>query len=972
MDRNNTSFPLTMFNYLKEDPKLEPYELSDEKILDKPGTLLYHQKLVMQYMLSTVLIRGILLYFEMGSGKTRVPVALINTILMTGRKFVFIGPKGLHDNLRTEYEKVTGNKLPEKKVQFISLNASNMFEQVTRLGKNDAVEINIDAKEDDLTFAQDERTKDITEKSEGLSGLMALDDTFVFVDEAHKLFNAITNGSSNALNLYDLIMGASNIKVMFATGTIMVNTPFELCPCFNMLAGKKIFPEDREEFEELFIGEKTYKNPKTGEITVIDRYIKNANVFKNRMVGLVSYFGKYVQDPQTKAGIKPEQLPMELIKVPMSNNQFARYALYSDKEKQEQTFAAKRSGRFAASKSVSSYRVKTRMASVAIPIDDNDSSINTPEKLAINLKNPDNCPKYYAVKKYIEETKKGIVMVYCDFVHGVGLERMGKFLEIVMGYSKWTPDSEIDIAESRYIIISGDISTEERTEMQTVVNSKDNIWGDIIKVILIGPAGALGLDFMGIQLEILTNPSFNMAQTDQVIARGVRNYSHTHLPKEYQKVRVIMLIATEPLITDDKKDKKNSKYNKKDKKEKKDSKKKVVIIKKSVKGAAFKDYILDYQPDIESHISIAPYDKFETVESSHYSSTMPWHILQVHDIIKKRIPDIDKFKNIIDATANIGVDSIHFAANTNANIISVELNKEEYDALTNNIKTFEYSERITPIHDDIYNVIKTIIDPVDLIYIDPPWGGSDYKQFDDDSLMLKLDNKPIYDIVKIITAKNIAKFIILKVPSNFAITKFTKNISPNLDMTVDDVEHEKSKKKGFKIITLTQSTKNIKTGGSDSFNIQTTDEYLYEYSQKNKILNLKATRYVIEAAFDCQLHKLRLKDKKQAAKINCLMCTPTNIPLFHEDYKIDISSKYDPCNPPNKREVKAREIILGDKKYMYSKDNDSGEYSFFEYREDLDGFIILKKDNPIWSQLYESAIKAKKIKGGSNPIQIDF
>jgi predicted RNA methylase len=946
-NRNNTSYPLFMYNYLKGDPKLNDDETGDTKLLDTPGTLLYHQKMVILYMLRATLVRGILLWHEMGSGKTRIPVALVKTVLMSGRKFIFIGPKGLHDNLRKEFEKV-GFKLPEDKVQFISLNASNMFDQVTRMEtENVGFKADVSSKTNEDNFIKEERLRDVTDKQEGLPGLAgttALDDTFVFVDEAHKLFNAITNGSKNALNLYDLIMGAKNIKVMFATGTSIVNTPFELCPCFNMLAGKKIFPEDREEFEDMFIGVK-----KDGT-----QFIKNANIFKNRMVGLVSYYGKWVQDTQTSAGIKPEQLPMEVVKVPMSNTQFARYSLYSDKEKQEQTFASKKSGRFAASKSVSSYRVKTRMTSVAIPVRDDDPSINTEKGLIANLKNPDNCPKYYKMKEYIEQTKKGIIMIYCDFVHGVGIERMGKFLEHIMGYSRWTTETDNAVKDRRYIVISGDVSTDERTSMQEVVNSKDNMWGGVIKIILVGPAGALGLDFMGIQLEILANPSFNMAQTDQVIARGVRNFSHKHLPKAFQKVRVIMLLATEPPKKGDKK-----------------KGKKIVISKKSKKGAAFKDYVLDYNIDPDSTFTIAPYSKFETVDSSHYSSTMPWHILQVHNILKKRFPGFEKFTDIIDATANVGVDSIHFAANTEADIVAVELEKPEFDALSANIKKFDYENRITPSHASIYDIVNLAIkakETSDMIYFDPPWGGSDYKNAGPDSLMLKLDDNPISDIVKRIAKYDIAKYIAIKVPNNFAFTEFKKNLkSSKLNMEVDDIDHATSKKKGFKIITLSK----MKLGGApdpEKDREQTTDEYLFERSKKNKILNLKATRYVIEASFDCQLHKNRLKDKKKAEKINCLMCTPTNTALFHDDYKIDISSKYDPCKPPDKKEIKAREIILEDKKYMYTQDPETKEYSFFEYREDLDGFIALKKDSPEWPQLFEGAKKAKKIKGSG----IDF
>lgn len=1011
IDRNSTDFPLKVFKYLSTDPPISDYEKHKNKRLDNPNLLLHYQKSVIQYLLHFTSIRGILLNIIMGGGKTRIPVSLIQTIYTSGRKIVFIGPKGLHDNFRSEFRKM-GYKCPDDRISFISLNASNMAEQVIRMEKEN-IQFNIDFDSEksklapDNTHYSDERTKEITKKSEGLPGLSgatALDDTFVFVDEAHTLFNSITNGSKNALELYDLIMGAKNIKIIFGTGTAIVNTPFELVPCFNMLAGKKIFPEDRIEFEELFIGEKKVKN-KEGELVIVDRYIKNPEIFKNRMVGLVSYYGPWVTDEEGEEGHKPEKLPMEIRKVPMSNKQFARYSLYHDKEAQEKSFAARQSGRYAASKSVSSYRVKTRMASIAIPLKDEDISkadIESDEfqkALLQNLSDPDNCPKYYEIKKIIEEHKKGILMFYCDFVGGIGIERIGKFLELIMGYEEWTPMTD-DLPADRYVIISGKKTTDERTEMQKAVNDKNNMWGEKIKVILVGPAGSLGLNFKGIQCVTLVNPSFNMARSDQVVYRAVRNYSHEHLPKEYRKVRVIMLIATDPsnAATKPKPEKQKSekatalkskpKATKPSTKAKtkagstKDAKSATKAKTKAGSGSdnndksKFKDYVIDYDSD---------YDKFETVESSHYSSTMPWHIKNIYKIYKENIPEFDKFTDIIDANSNIGADAIHFAKNTNADITAVELMKPEFDALTKNIKNFGFEKRITPKHDDIYNVInkmKNDKESVDMIHFDPPWGGPEYMK--EEKIMLMLSKKPLFHIVNIITdpKNHIAKYVSIKAPKNFDIDKFENKLqNKKLQVNVFPINSEINNKHGFDLILISpaskveeyKESKEYKAGASATNKLptktskekpaeQTTDEYLYEYGIRNKILNLKALKLMIEASFNCELNRRRLKNKKRADQINCLMCTPTGTALFHDDYKIDISTNYNPCVPPEKKEIKAREIIYNDKKYMFNKDAETGEYTFYEWKEDLGGFVVLKKDDPIWSELYKGAITAKPIK----------
>jgi hypothetical protein len=66
----------------------------------------------------------------------------------------------------------------------------------------------------------------------------ALENSLLIIDEAHNLFNAVTNGAKNATALYDLIMKTHNLKLIFLTGTPIVNDPFELVPCFNMCRGK--------------------------------------------------------------------------------------------------------------------------------------------------------------------------------------------------------------------------------------------------------------------------------------------------------------------------------------------------------------------------------------------------------------------------------------------------------------------------------------------------------------------------------------------------------------------------------------------------------------------------------------------------------------------------------------------------------------------------------------------------------------
>ena len=59
----------------------------------------------------------------------------------------------------------------------------------------------------------------------------------------------------------------------------------------------------------------------------------------------------------------------------------------------------------------------------------------------------------------------------------------------------------------------------------------------------------------------------------------------------------------------------------------------------------------------------------------------------------------------------------------------------------------------------------------DLIFIDPPWGGSNYKN--EENLILRLDGVNVLDIID--NLYHFTRFVALKVPNNFDTTKLNEN-----------------------------------------------------------------------------------------------------------------------------------------------------------------------------------------------------
>lgn len=147
---------------------------------------------------------------------------------------------------------------------------------------------------------------------------------------------------------------------------------------------------------------------------------------------------------------------------------------------------------------------------------------------------------------------------------------------------------------------------------------------------------------------------------------------------------------------------------------------------------------------------------------------------------------------IIDYTAGVGGNVLSFSKYFN-HIYAIEISKQRYEYLINNVEIYGY-KNITCINDSAIcftdnDLIK--INP-NVIFIDPPWGGVEYKNTD--LLQLKLGNLSIeeliikifklysqnFDYIKNINfLENNNKFIILKLPKNYDIEYFYHYIKKN-------------------------------------------------------------------------------------------------------------------------------------------------------------------------------------------------
>ena len=94
---------------------------------------------------------------------------------------------------------------------------------------------------------------------------------------------------------------------------------------------------------------------------------------------------------------------------------------------------------------------------------------------------------------------------------------------------------------ARYAMITGDPRLSPNNDFEVKgLTGEDNKDGYKIKVILISKAGSEGIDFKFIRQVHILEPWYNMNRIEQIIGRGVRNFSHKDLPFEKRNVEIFM------------------------------------------------------------------------------------------------------------------------------------------------------------------------------------------------------------------------------------------------------------------------------------------------------------------------------------------------------------------------------------------------------------------------------------------------
>jgi len=880
LSRNLTNFPLIISNALENIPKK-----SDADIL------LYHQRVVKEYVVHNHTTRGLLVVHGMGYGKTITAVAIAEE-MKKYRKVIVLLSKSLQDNFKQNIKKYRKSSTDNSAISdideydgysFVSFNASNMLTQIKRVATDDG-------------YVPD----DLEEKLEALL-TMNLDNKLLIVDEAHNLFNAITNGSKNAVGLYNTVMRSKNLKLVFLTGTPIVNDPFELVPCYNMLKNNiadqsghgghsgqnsrgghttQIVKSDsthkkynHASYEQNYsVLPEIWKDFYKYFVDIYNMEPKNKTKFMNRIVGMTSFYGA---DPSiftdsTDVVIKrngfPDELPTIIKRIPMSKPQYSRYLLARDREIEE---ASRSYGKDSMENllkprmiGTSSYRVNSRQISnYLLP----DYIVENGERIVENIKKHDlddldmRSPKFKVLVDDIEKSN-GSSLVYSEFITGTL-----SVLELVLknrGWKKWGEKDKLDDKVVNLDKVDNvDKNTNDTNDTNNYTDKKPVIGGYFINSDSSGSEE--DSNYSETEMHIDDHIDGNMTVSDE------SNINNTF-------DNIVKPVIGGYFINSDSSGSDDSDKDDRDYANDSDS-----------------DYANDSDSDNDHHNRYVIDDHTDYIGGG----------------------KIAKLKNETKS-----VKGEHKKVSMTYAIISGAVPSEERSTI---LSAYNSGDQIK-----VLLVSSVGAEGLDLkgcrnvFIIEPYWNDARLSQIKARAIRL---NSHV-DLPE--SERNVQPYIYLSTyPTSVRSTQF-----PLFTSAYDNMED-----------TISSEIKSKR----DKLEPYTTDEELYRKSIHHKKLINRFMKLLIEASIDCSVHGFD----------NCNICQPNDRELFHPDIITDMKTRSS-CTPLIREKVKTKEIIYNGEKYYYMYDLERAKIDdvynglvVFKYNDDIGGYIEVSNRDEIYAQI---------------------
>jgi superfamily II DNA or RNA helicase len=354
-------------------------------------------------------------------------------------------------------------------------------------------------------------------------------DSLVIIDEVHNLINGAKNMSKHPTAVYDALL-KSNCRVLALSGTPIYNYVYEFSLLGNLLKPGGEFPDIRRGDQLDPYAFMTFFDIQPDGSLVP----KNKTKMKRKLDGIISYY------PGAGEEFVPQVEEMPIIKVQMATDQEFNYwdrAIQEQKLDKPPSESLKR-------KDPKRYELLQRLYVMARKniLTRSASNFYYPEEIKdvvdftvenkgwISKKSFQNGELYKKYSTKISAFLLNIVM------HDKQKHVLFTFFKEKSGV--YLIKSILGLCGIKSEIFSGDLDDGQRRQLLKRFNSKENRYGDKIRVLLVTEAGAEGISVLEARHMHILESSPRMSKTIQAIGRVARFKSHIALPPEERKIKV--------------------------------------------------------------------------------------------------------------------------------------------------------------------------------------------------------------------------------------------------------------------------------------------------------------------------------------------------------------------------------------------------------------------------------------------------
>ena len=504
-----------------------------EAVPEKPGEMFNHQKIIARFLSSHSPYNELLLYHEMGTGKTCTAIACIEQLRSEkGRTIkgamVFARGGGLIKNFVDEllFKCTDGRYIPENYKFLSDLKKAHRVRKITS---------------EFYTFETFEKFAKHLKQMSDSQIRTSYSNHVIVIDEVHNI-RLKTDKTPEELDIYNqfnrFLHVIENRKILLMSGTPIKDQPAEIANVMNLILPKDMqFNPDtfvRDYFDGATLKRSMYNDFVTkisGRISYLKSMTSDVKkVFMGEKMGQLQHFKVWTtaMDPfQEKVYLEAYARDKTDRSISNNSRQASLFVFPNG------TYGNAGSTKYITQKTARAVVSKTKTRYYSM----------NPELVGAINKDVNNLRRYsckYAdlIENILPSGRK--TFVYCEYVDGSGAILLGLILQ-QFGYSLST--GKDTTPGKRYALATAQTSSPREIKRTIdLFNSIGNKEGDIVSVIIGSRVIAEGYTLNGITTEVILTPHWNFSETAQAIARGWRIGSHSTTP-DVTRVEVYQTVA---------------------------------------------------------------------------------------------------------------------------------------------------------------------------------------------------------------------------------------------------------------------------------------------------------------------------------------------------------------------------------------------------------------------------------------------